>query len=294
MSKKFKLKNRSIGGSSNKISAAKNESIRESSTKFSGENESTGGSLPDFSSKTPSLFVATPMYGGQCTGHHAIGLAHIVTMSFKTNLRVFYSFMMNESLITRARDSLAHDFIKSDYSHLLFLDADIGFNAFDIPAMIKADKDIICGLYPKKEINWNKVKKAIDKGVAGKELERYTGEFVVRLVNATHTTGVVTEPLEIECGGTGFMLIHRRVFEGLLDKVPTYTSDMYVATDTVREKKVIHQFFDTSICPKTNNLLSEDYHFCALAREHGFKIFAAPWAKLTHTGAYTFNGEIIE
>lgn len=294
MSKKFKLKNRSIGGSLHKISAAKNESTGGSPIKNSGENESTGGSLPKFSDKKPSVFVATPMYGGQCTGHHAIGLAHIVTMSFQKNLRIFYSFMMNESLITRARDSLAHDFIKSDYTHLLFLDADIGFNAFDIPSMIEADKDIICGLYPKKEINWNKVKKAIDRGVVGRDLERYTGEFVVRLVNATHTTGLRTEPLEIECGGTGFMLINRRVFEGLLDKVPTYTSDMYISTDTVREKKVIHQFFDTSICPKTNNLLSEDYHFCALAREHGFKIFAAPWVKLTHTGAYTFNGDIVE
>ena len=279
MSKKSNLKNGSTGGSLSKFSR-KNESIRESS--------------PKFSDKTPSVFVATPMYGGQCTGHHAIGLAQIVTMSFKSNLRIFYSFMMNESLITRARDSLAHDFLKSDYTHLLFLDADIGFNAFDIPAMIEADKDIICGLYPKKEINWNKVKKAIDRGVVGKDLERYTGEFVVRLVDAKHTTGLRNEPLEIECGGTGFMLISRRVFEGLLDKVPTYTSDMFIATDTVREKKVIHQFFDTSICPKTNNLLSEDYHFCALAREHGFKIFAAPWVKLSHTGAYTFNGEIIE
>jgi hypothetical protein len=293
MSKKFKLKNRSIGVAQPKFSG-KNGSIGESLPKFSGKNGSIGESLSKNLGKSASLFVATPMYGGQCTGHHAVGLAQIVTMSFQKNIRVFYSFMMNESLITRARDSLAHDFIKSDYTHLLFLDADIGFNAFDIPAMIEADKDIICGLYPKKEINWLKVKKAIDRGVVGKDLERYTGEFVVRLVDAKHTTGLMNEPLEIECGGTGFMLIHRRVFEGLLDKVPTYTSDMYIATDMIREKKIIHQFFDTSICPKTNNLLSEDYHFCALAREHGFKIFAAPWAKLSHTGAYTFTGEIIE
>jgi hypothetical protein len=294
MSKKAKLKNGSIGVARSKISAEKNESIGESSIKNVEKNESTGGSLPKNSSKKASIFVATPMYGGMCTGHHAIGLANIVNMAIRDGIPMHYAFMMNESLITRARDSLAHDFLKSEFTHMLFVDADIGFNANDIPKMLEADKDIICGLYPKKEINWHKVQRAMNKGVEGKELERYTGEFVVRLVDAKHTTGIITEPLEIECGGTGFMLISRRVFEGLLDKVPTYTSDMFVATDIVREKKIIHQFFDTSICPKTNNLLSEDYHFCALAREHGFKIYAAPWVKLSHTGTYTFAGEIIE
>ena len=63
------------------------------------------------------IFVATPMYGGMCTGTHAIGLANLVHMMMTQGIKMHYSFMMNESLITRARDSLAHDFIKSDCSH---------------------------------------------------------------------------------------------------------------------------------------------------------------------------------
>jgi hypothetical protein len=73
--------------------------------------------------------------------------------------------------------------------------------------------------------------------------------------------------MEIANGGTGFMLIKRAVFDKLADKVPSYTNDMYHAVDTVREVKVIKEFFATSIDEESNRLLSEDYHFCMIARE---------------------------
>jgi len=82
------------------------------------------------------------------------------------------------------------------------------------------------------------------------------------------------------------------VFESLKDKVPTYTNDMHFAVDQNPQKDVIHEFFDTSIDEESNRLLSEDYHFCKLARKHGFKVYAAPWAKLIHTGTYRFSGQL--
>jgi D-alanyl-D-alanine dipeptidase len=100
------------------------------------------------------------------------------------------------------------------------------------------------------------------------------------------------DPMEIANGGTGFMLIKRSVFEKLADKVPSYTNDMYHAVDTVREVKVIKEFFATSIDEESNRLLSEDYHFCKIARQAGFKVYAAPWAHFTHTGTYGFSGAL--
>jgi hypothetical protein len=100
------------------------------------------------------------------------------------------------------------------------------------------------------------------------------------------------EPMEIANGGTGFMLIKRSVFDKLADKVPSYTNDMYHAVDTVRKVKVIKEFFATSIDEESNRLLSEDYHFCKIAREVGFKVYAAPWAAFGHTGTYTFSGQL--
>jgi hypothetical protein len=159
--------------------------------------------------------------------------------------------------------------------------------------MVQADKDIICGLYPKKEINWKLVSDAVKSGVDYKDLASYTGSFVVNLVGgATESTGNVNEPMEIDNGGTGFMLIKREVFEKLQPTVPKYTNDMILIVDKNPVKKIIDEFFATSIDETTNRLLSEDYHFCKIAREAGFKVYAAPWANLTHSGTYNFSGTL--
>jgi hypothetical protein len=239
------------------------------------------------------LFVATPMYGGMCTGLYASAVMQCVGTFGQAGIQMYYSFMMNESLITRARNSMAHDFIKSDATHLMFIDADIGFNPQDIPRMITADKDIICGIYPKKEINWVQVTEAVKAGVPPDQLSQHTGAFVLNLPSGVQsTTGNINEPIEIANGGTGFMLIKRKVFDTLADKVPSYTNDMYHAVDTVREVKVIREYFATSIDEESNRLLSEDYHFCKIAREAGFKVWCAPWASFSHTGSYNFSGQL--
>ena len=90
------------------------------------------------------------------------------------------------------------------------------------------------------------------------------------------------------------MLIKREVFEGLIGKVPTYVNDVFMAVDQDRKPVIINEFFDTSIPQDSKRLLSEDYHFCKVARENGFKVWAAPWAKLSHCGSYIFNGQIME
>jgi hypothetical protein len=243
--------------------------------------------------KPAKLFVATPMYGGLCTGGYTMGILNMAGEFGKAGVQMYYSYMMNESLITRARNGMAYDFMQSDATHLMFIDADITFNPADIIRMIQADKDIICGLYPKKEINWMLVADAVKKGVDYKDLGNYTGSFVVNLVGGVHeTTGNINQPMEIDNGGTGFMLIKREVFQALQPTVPKYTNDMILIVDKNPVKKIIDEFFATSIDEDTNRLLSEDYHFCKIARKAGFKVYAAPWANLTHSGTYNFSGQL--
>lgn len=243
--------------------------------------------------KKPVVFLATPMYGGMCTGTYTAALMQTPLAFSKAGVQLYYTYMMNESLITRARNSLAYDFLASNATHLMFVDADIGFNPNDIISMVQRDVDIICGLYPKKEIHWQRVADAVGRGVPANELKDHTGTFVVNLVNNERQEVKLNELMEIQNGGTGFMMIKREVFEALADKVPEYNNDMYLAVDTERKPKIIKEYFATSIDPDANNrLLSEDYHFCKLARQHGFKIHAAPWVQLSHTGTYIFSGAL--
>ena len=239
------------------------------------------------------VFIATPMYGGQCFGFFAQSLLQLNNMMHSKGITCMMSFLFNESLITRGRNALVHQFLKTDCTHLFFIDADIRFNPADVFPMLEADKDIICGIYPKKEINWNSVKRAMDAGVSNDELKHHTGSFVVNLVGyAGEVTVPVDQPVEIWNGGTGFMMIKREVFEALADKVPAYTNDVTDLAGNIKNDE-IKEYFATSIEPGTNRLLSEDYHFCRLWRENDGKIYAAPWAHLAHVGSYVFEGALL-
>ena len=244
--------------------------------------------------KKPVVFIATPMYGGQCAGWYTQSILEMVNIFGQNGVQAQFSFMFNESLITRARNALAHQFLKTNATHLMFIDSDIKFNPNDIIKMLNADKEIICGIYPKKEINWHTVKQAMDKQVPQDQLKHHTGSFVVNLVNyAGEVTVPVNEPVEIFNGGTGFMLIKREAFETLADKVPEYSNDVGDLSGQMKEAEKIKEFFATSIEPETNRLLSEDYHFCRIYRLAGGKVWAAPWAHLGHMGSYLFEGALI-
>ena len=243
--------------------------------------------------KKPKIFVATPMYGGMCAGFYTQAIIQLLTTCQANGVDVEYSFMFNESLITRARNSLTHTFMKTDCSHLMFIDADIKFRAEDVIHMIRAEKDILCGIYPKKEINWYSVKAAMDRGVPFDQLKSHTGSFVVNLVNYVgEVTVPVNQPVEIFNGGTGFMLIKREVFDKLGESVPSYSNDVVDLGGKMKQSEPIKEFFTTSIEPGTNRLLSEDYHFCRIWRETGGQVHAAPWCQLSHIGTYAFEGQL--
>ena len=85
-------------------------------------------------------FVATPMYGGMCTGFFTQSMMMLQLAHQQRGWQMATSFMFNESLIDRARNSLAHAFMKTDCTHLLFIDADIKFDAGQVMALLDADK----------------------------------------------------------------------------------------------------------------------------------------------------------
>ena len=242
----------------------------------------------------PHLFIATPMYGGMCAGYYTQSLINMLKVFREVDYDSSFSFMFNESLITRARNALALGFLKSPATHLLFIDADIKFVPEQIPLMVQADKDIICGIYPKKEINWKTALEAHDQGVPLDKLSNFTGSFVVNLVDyAGEVTVPINQPVEIWNGGTGFMLIKREVMEGLVGKVPYYLNNVMDINNPSNGEK-IHEFFATQIEEETQILLSEDYDFCKKARKNGYKVWAAPWVQLSHIGTYAFEGKLLQ
>ena len=123
-----------------------------------------------------SVMIATPMYGGMCTGHYAAGVIGNINYLSARGVSVYWAQIMNESLITRARNELTRVFLDTGHDYLMFVDADISFPADSIYKLIEADKDIVCGLYPKKEIDWAQINQAAKEGKDN--LQDFAGAFI--------------------------------------------------------------------------------------------------------------------
>ena len=100
----------------------------------------------------------------------------------------------------------------------MLIDADIGFDLLDIVSMVVADRDIVCGLYPKRKIHWKRVAQAVRDGVPPEELHQHAGSSWSNLVTGPAGNGdsrTLTDRSTIGAGETGFMLIKRGVFGAL-------------------------------------------------------------------------------
>jgi len=243
------------------------------------------------------IFCATPMYGGQAHGMYIKASLDLQALCFQYQLDCRFSFLFNESLITRARNYLVDEFLRSGCTHLLFIDSDIHYNPQDVLALLALDKDVIGGPYPKKSINWHNVLKAAQKNIGNKdfnagELEAVTGDYVFNPVPGTKQFQV-TEPLEVMEIGTGFMMVKRHVFDKFKEEYPhlNYKPD-HVGQSNFDGSRYIHAYFDTVIDPQSHRYLSEDYMFCQYWRAMGGQIWLCPWMKLQHLGTYAFAGDM--
>ena len=140
-----------------------------------------------------SLFVATPMYGGQNHGLYMKACLDLQGLCMQYGIQIKFSFLFNESLITRARNYLVDEFLhRSDCTHLLFIDSDINFNPQDVVAMLALDKDVIGGPYPKKAIKWRSVKRAVEKNpeIEPQLLEKVAGDSPVFALSSQAHVGL--------------------------------------------------------------------------------------------------------
>jgi hypothetical protein len=241
------------------------------------------------------LFIATPMYGGMAHGMFVKSCLDLQSVCNNYGIETRFSFIFNESLITRARNYLVDEFLRSGYTHMLFIDSDIHFDPKDVIALLALDKEIIGGPYPKKSIKWGSVIEAVKRKpeITPAELEKVTGDYVFNAVAGTGQFNV-GEPLEVLEIGTGFMMIRREVFDKFKEAYPefSYKPD-HVGQANFDGTRYIHAYFDTVIDHgASDRYLSEDYMFCQWWRKIGGKVWLCPWMKTHHIGTYAFTGDM--
>lgn len=233
-----------------------------------------------------SVMIGSPMYNGNCYFGYTSSLIENVLDLRQNNIGAYWTFLPNESLITRGRNYIVDIFMKSQCSHLMFIDADIVFPSNSIRTLLSAGEDIICAPYPKKFIDWDAVE-AASKLENRESLDKYTSSYVINYIdNANPPIPDYRGVVEVAHAGTGFMLISRKVFEMMTPHVPKARPSNFG-----RFNVWYNEYFRTGI-GHDSVFMSEDWLFCEEWRNIGGKVHLMPGIKLDHIGTHIYTGSI--
>ena len=215
--------------------------------------------------KTTRVHICMPCYGGQLTESTFMSYIKWANVARQLGLDWTVETMTNESLISRARNTLTAKFLHTKEStHLMFVDADIGWEPWHLLVMLNHDKDVVGGLYPMKSLP---VKWCVN-GIPDADQNDPSG-----LIEVTKT-------------GTGFLLMKRHVFDKLNahPAVKPFTND--IGLDPALNP-YMKTYFDTAV--RENRYYSEDWTFCENWRDIGGQVWVDKRVLLKHTGTYVFD-----
>jgi hypothetical protein len=215
--------------------------------------------------RTTRVHICMPCYGGQLTESTFMSFIKWANTCRQLGIDWTVETMTNESLISRARNTLTAKFLNTTGStHLMFIDADIGWEPWHLLVLLDAQKDVIGGLYPMKSLP---VKWCVN-GIPGQ-----ADEPDGKLIEVTKT-------------GTGFLLIKRDVF----DKLNAHPAVRHFNNDIGLPKELdpyMKTYFDTAV--REGRYYSEDWTFCENWRDLGGQVFVDKRVLLRHTGTYVFD-----
>ena len=227
----------------------------------------------------PKVYVATPCYDSMRV-ETCVSL--LDTFSALGGSGVECKFKsVKSSLVTHGRNLLTAGFLNSGFDYMLFVDADVEFKPEAVMRMLVPKKDIICTPYRVK----NKPEAM---------------EYAVKFKDSTNIKIEPFDLVEIEEGPAGLMLIHRKVFERLMDKRPELKINFDAPTRKKMNEEIgadndaidqyMYNFWDTTFNLDIGEWKGEDLSFCALVRGMGIKIYANLDSETTHHGSYGWKG----
>jgi hypothetical protein len=237
--------------------------------------------------------VVTPSHDGKYFQNYVTSLLNFTVEAERAGMRMQVLFHQGESLVTRARNNCVAQFLANpDWTHLFWIDADIGFSAQAAFRLLLSGYDIAAGVYPLKRENWPA------EGVpAGTTQQQFEATFTRYTVNAKASELTSKVELEVQPDGfmkmteapTGFMVIRRAVFERLMASYP----DLNYVPDGIGEadRGLHYRFFDVMVDPETRRYLSEDFSFCRLWSGLGESIYIDANSNLSHQGAKLYRGD---
>jgi hypothetical protein len=238
------------------------------------------------------VLIGTPCYGGLVTHVYMQSMLKLMMAPPQPGVRLGIIMSAHDSLITRARNAIVANFLDTpDATHLMFIDADIGFEPKELYRLLALDEDLAAGRYPLKVRDWVRTMALAQAAPPGANLESLGLSYV------GHPCAV--EEIETRDGfmtgiyaGTGFMMIKRRVLERMIAAYPeTKYREAQTYPKAAQPSAHLYNLFDCMIDPETGDYLSEDFTFCHRWRKLGEKLWLDTQSSLLHVGSHEFKGE---
>ncbi len=209
------------------------------------------------------IAIGIPCYDGKVHWETAQSLIAELMVASQLNIHFNILFHAGNSIITRARNLIVMEFLKSDNDYLMFVDNDISWPPGKICELARKNVDIVGGAYR-----------------ARKDPEQYMVRYLPK-DELWAENGLI----EVEGLPGGFMCISRQVLETMVKNHPELEYEEGIAPD-----KIAYRFFD--FAQEGNIYWGEDMWFCRLARRNGFKIWLHPEIEFSHIGYKAFQGTI--
>jgi hypothetical protein len=244
--------------------------------------------------ESSNVLVGTPCYDGTVTHLYMRSYLALQEACRARGIGLDLLMLAGDSLITRARNRIAAQFLEAPrFTHLMFIDADIGYGAEQFLRLVERDADIAAGIYPLKQLDWAKLRERALRGDAN--LEAASLSYVLSGRQGGGGTMRVQSRggfASVEHAGTGFMLIRRSVFERMIERFPELEfAHTHLATGDAAAPRRQYAFFDTSIDREAGTYLSEDYTFCRRWKAMGGEIWVDLRSRLSHVGRHEYRGD---
>jgi hypothetical protein len=220
--------------------------------------------------RSRSVFLATPI-ARHPTRQYCMALAQTFAMLAEVNIRGYVQTVVGSSNLPRARNEIVAAFLASDFSDLLWIDDDMGWDPADVVRLLASDKLLIGGVGAKKRL--------LPDTNPNKWCVRFDYKEGVRqdAMGAMEVTGV----------GTGFLKVNRAVFEQMIAAHPEWKRNGY---PEMAENVRAHYYGFYRFGGEAEEW-GEDFNFCNEYRAIGGTCWVDPTIRLVHVGEYEYTGD---
>ena len=239
----------------------------------------------------PSITIGTPCFGGNVSWLYAVSLLKLQKAFTQRAWNLNYLLQAGDALVTRARQTIVCHFLDNpNATHLLFIDADIGFEPEQVVRLLDFDADVSAAVYPVKQINWEQMAGAVQAGRS--PLESATLSYVVER-EAGNDMVIRSGFVKSRYAGTGFLMIKRSVLTAMIEHYPELRyKHEHRGTDPLSGSPWRSALFNCMIDNVTGFYLSEDFSFCRRWTDMGGEIWVDYTSRLNHVGRMVYRGNM--